>query len=324
MKRRTLILGSAALLASAHSAAAQQVGKVWRIGCLWAPALVPVDQEAFRQGLRELGYVEGQGLSIEWRSAEGRDERLPSLASEMVRLKVDVIVTVGVTAPAAAQKATSEIPIVFTFVADPVAQGLVRTLAQPGANITGLSTFYAELSAKRLELLREAIPSLKAIVIITTPALPANAAAAQETQMAAHKLGLEGRIVAVRDLAEVESGIKAAAKARAGAVVLIPDPFIYTYRAQIAELATKGGLPVLGWQKRVAESGALISYGINPADVLHRAAYFVDKILKGAKPADLPVEQPTKFELVINMKTAKALGLTIPPSLLARADQVIE
>jgi putative ABC transport system substrate-binding protein len=303
---------------------AQQPGKVWRIGVLGAPAPLPANVNAFRQGLRENGYVEGRNLSIEWRSAEGQEQRLPGLAAELLRLNVDVIVTEGPSAALAAKNATAVTPIVFTFVPDPVGSRIITSLARPGGNITGLTNVGLELTAKRLELLKEAIPSLKSVVMLTDPANPTGAATVKEARSAAQKLGLEVSLVEVRHRSELEPALAKIAHKRSLAVVPLPGPFMFTHRMQIVELATSNRLPVLGWVKSVAESGALITYGANNLDILRQAAIFVDKILKGAKPADLPVEQPTKFELVINLKTAKALGLTIPQTLLVRADHVVE
>jgi len=321
MDRRTFLGTLVGGLLAAPLAEAQQVGKVWRIGCLWSPPPVPADMDAFRQELRRLGHLEGRDLLIELRSAEGSLDRLPGLVSELMKLKVDVIVTIGPPAVAAAQKATSDIPIVFTFVFNPVGN-LVRTLARPGGNITGVAALQSELTAKRLEFLKEAIPSLKSVVILTGP-LFVNATA-QETQAAARGLGLEARIVSVRQPGDLEPAITKVAQVRASAIVLAPDTLFYTYQAQIAKTATQAGVPVVGWTNRMVESGVFMSYAASTADVMQRAAYYVDRILKGAKPGDLPVEQPTKYELVINLKTAKALGLTIPQSILSRADQVIE
>ena len=313
------------ILAAPLVAAAQSAGKVWRIGCLWGIASDPPMMEAFRQGLRELGYVEGRNLSIEWRFAEGREGRLAGLANDLVTLNVDVIVTIAPSAALAAQKATSKIPVVFAFVsADPVGLGLVRTLARPGGNVTGLANLADEMTAKRIELLKEAVPSLKSVVFLTSPVNPGYASAAQQGEAAARKVGLEARSIVVRAPGELESAVTTAGQRHAGAVVLMADSFIFTYRSQIIELATIRRLPVVGWQNRLAESGALFSYGPNAADISRRAATYVDRILKGAKPGDLPIEQPTTFELVINLKTAKALGLTIPPAVLTRADRVIE
>ena len=321
MDRRAFISTVAGLLAAPRAVKAQPAGKVWRIGCLWSPPPVPADMDAFRQELRRLGHLEGRDLLIELRSAEGSLDRLPGLVSELMKLKVDVIVTIGPPAFAAAQKATSDIPIVFTFVFDPVGN-LVRTLARPGGNITGVAALQSELTAKRLEFLKEALPSLKSVVILTEPL--SDNATAQETQAAARGLGLEARIVSVRQPGDLEPAIAKVAQVRASAIVLVPDTLFYTYQAQIAKTATQAGVPVVGWTNRMVESGVFMSYAASTADVIQRAAYYVDRILKGAKAGDLPVEQPTKFDLVINLKTAKALGLTIPPSLLQRADQVIE
>ena len=312
------------LLAAPLAAEAQPAKKVWRIGCLWGPTLVRADMEAFREGLRKLGYVEGRDVAIELRFAEGRVDRLPGLAAELVRLKVDVILTVSGAASLAAQKATSDIPIIFTIVPDPVALGLVRTLARPGGNVTGFTALQVALAGKRLELLKEAIPSLKSVALLTDPANPTEAFQLQEAQSAARKLRLGVRIVEVRLPGELQPAVAAVAQDRLSALVIIASPFLFTHRVEITALAIKARLPVLGWQRQLVDDGALISYGPNHRDIFWRAATYVDKILKGAKPGDLPVEEPTKFELVINLKTAKALGLTIPPSVLGRADEVIQ
>ena len=311
------------LISALRAGEAQQTGRIVRIGQLWGPGAAAATEDAFRQGLRERGYVEGRDVVVEWRFAEGKGERLPELAAELLRLKVDVIVTLAPAAVVAAQKATSDTPIVFTMVDDPVAMGLVQTLGRPGGNITGLATLQNELSAKRLEFLTEAVPSVKSVVILTNPALE-SASAAQDALLAARRLRLDGRVVPVRNWGEIESALTKAAQLHAGAIVLMPDPLVFSHRADIAKIAAKHGIPVIGWQILLAQAGAFLSYGANPPDMMRRAAHIVDKILKGAKPANLPVEQPTKFELVINLKTAKALGLTIPQSLLGRADHVIE
>lgn len=305
-------------------AEAQQADQVRRIGFLSMPTPVLANVEAFRQGLREEGYVEGRNLLIEWRSADGKTERLPGLATELVRLKVEVIVTQATEAAPAAKNATASIPIVFTYVSDPVALGLVASLARPGGNITGIASISGDLTGKRIELLKEAIPSLKSVALLTNPANPVSASSMKEAQIAARRLGLDVRLVEVHHPAELEPTLTSIAQERAIAVALVPGGFLVQHRVQIAELATKGRLPVLGWHRTLTESGALISYGVNSVEIARRAASHVAKILKGAKPADLPVEQPTKVELIINMKTARALGLTIPGSLLLRADQVIE
>jgi putative tryptophan/tyrosine transport system substrate-binding protein len=269
----------------------------------------------------------GQNLLIEWRFAEGRNDRLPTFAAELVRLKVEVVVTVSTDAALAAKKATASIPIVFTQVPDPVAQGVVSNLARPGGNLSGFSILAIELTGKRLELLKEAVPSLKSVIILTQRGRPANALTLNEAEIAAPRLGLEARLVEVRDADELESAFTTMARERARGVVLVPSPFLVTHRIQVAELAIKSRLPVLAWTGSGsvwANSGVLVSYGPSTFDILRRAAGHVAKILNGAKPGDLPVEQPTKFELVINLKTAKALGLTIPQSLLLRAVQIIQ
>jgi ABC-type uncharacterized transport system substrate-binding protein len=301
----------------------QQTERVRRIGFLSAAIPGSEVDDALRQGLREHGYVEGQNLLIEWRFAEGRYDRLPGLAAELIRLKVEVVVTLSTEAALAAKKATASIPIVFTQVSDPVATGVVSSLARPGGNLTGFSMLAVDLTGKRLELFKEAVPSLKSVIILARRGSPVNALAWKEAQIAAPKLGLEARLVEVRDAEELEPAFTTMARERAGGVVLVPSSFLVTHRIQIAELAMKRRLPVLGWTM-FAHDDALITYGASTSDVLRRAGGHVAKILSGAKPGDLPVEQPTKLELVIDLKTAKALGLTIPQSVLLRADHVIE
>jgi putative ABC transport system substrate-binding protein len=324
MPRRTFMaIIAGGLLAAPLAAEAQQGGKTRRIGVL-STGLVADGFEALRQGLRENGYVEGQNLLIEWRFSEGQDERLPGLATELVNLKVEVILTVGPPAALADKNATALIPIVFTMISDPVASGLVSGLARPGGNVSGFSVLAVELTGKRLEVFKEAVPSLRSVVLLTERANPDSASILKETQIAGRRLGLETSLIEVRDAADLEPAFTAIARERARGVVLAPGPFLATRGIQIAELATKSRLPVLGWTSILVQSGTLISYGPSTLDILRRAGGHVDKILKGAKPGDLPVEGPTKFELIINLKTAKALSLTIPPSLLQRADQVIE
>jgi ABC-type uncharacterized transport system substrate-binding protein len=323
-RRRALIVTLAlALLAGPLAAGAQQGEKTRRIAFLSAPTPAPANVDTFRQGLREHGYVEGTNLLIEWRSAEGTVERLPGLAAEIVRLKAEVIATEGPAAALAAKNATAQTPIVFTFVSDPVALGLVASPARPGGNITGITNITLELSGKRLELLKEAIPSLKSVVLLADAVEPRSASAVTETQIAARRLGLSVRVIEVRHAAEIEPALSSMANERA-VVLLAPSSFLFTHRRQIAELAAKHRFPMLGWVRPWVESGVLMSYGASNAEILRRAANHVARILNGAKPADLPVEQPTKFELVVNMKTAKALGLTMRPSVLLRADEVIE
>jgi len=306
------------------AAGAQQTEKVRRIGFLSAAIPGSVVQDAFRQGLREHGYIEGRNLLVEWRFAEGRNDRLSGFAAELVGLKVEVVVTLASAAALAAKKATAAIPIVFTQVTDPVGLGVVSSLARPGGNLTGFSILGVELTGKRLELLKEAVPSLKSVVTLTHSANPTSALDVKEAQIAARRLGLEARLVEVRDADELEPAFTTMARERARGVVLVPSSFLVTHGLQITELAIKKRLPVLAWTDTSSLRGALMSYGPSTSDILRRAGGHVAKILNGAKPADLPVEQPTKFELVINLKTAKALGLTIPQTLLLQADQVIE
>ena len=281
--------------------------------------------EAFRQGLRELGYVEGQNLVIEDRYAEGSQERLRDLAAELVRLQVDVMVAEGAAAIRAAQHATRTIPIVMAATADPVGQGFVASLAHPGGNITGLSFLSAELPGKRLEILKETLPQSTRIAVLANPAYPTYAPRLHNLTGAARVLGLHLHVVEVRRVDELDTAFAAMTRAGADAVIVIEDALLLnSQRGQVvADLAAKSRLPVMyGWREWVV-AGCLMSYGPSRPDVLRRAATYVGKILQGAKPAELPVEQATKFELVINLKTAKALGLTIPPSLLFQADEII-
>jgi putative ABC transport system substrate-binding protein len=279
--------------------------------------------EAFRQGLRELGYVEGKNIVIEWRYAEGKLDRLLALVAELVRLKVNVIVTGGPGATRPAKEATVTIPIVMTQDNDPVANGFVVSLARPGGNITGLSTLAPEISGKRLELLKEIVPRLSRVAVIGTSTSQDYAHELKEIKLAAGALGVKLEHVDVLAPKDIEPAFRTAAKAGAEAVLwLVSGRVVGPYQKEITELAVKSRLPVI-FERRHVDAGGLMSYGVNLPDLDRRAAYYVDKILKGAKPADLPVEQPTKFEFVINLKTAKQIGLTIPPNVLARADKVI-
>jgi len=304
----------------------QQAGKIPRVGILWAysPSVVSILGDAFRQGLRGLGYVEGQNILLEERWAEGRFDRLRSLAAELNRLNLDVIVTASTPAVRAAQQATKTIPIVMTLVSDPVEDGLVASLARPGRNVTGLSLMHPELSAKRVALLKEVVPKLSRVAVLWTPSTASYRKVLGETQTAAHALGLQLRAIEVRDPTDFDSAFSAIARERAGALVVLPDAMFRDQQRRILDLAAKSRLPAIYWSRDLVEAGGLMAYGANFPDVFRQAAIFVDKILKGTKPADLPVEQPAKFELVINLKTAKALGLTIPQTLLLRADQVVE
>jgi putative ABC transport system substrate-binding protein len=305
-------------------AEAQPPAKVPRIGFL-APG--PVSErvhyfEAFRQGLRNLGYVEGQNVVIEARSAEGKRDQLPALASELVSLKVDVIVTSTTPAIQAAKQATGTIPLV-TISADPVATGLVASLARPGGNITGLSLVGPEISGKQLELVKETLPKVKRVAFVWDPANRALTLRFKEAEIAARTLGLQIESLEVRTPNELESALESATSKRAGALI-VPPVIAGAYRRQIVDFAAKKRLPAMYEENESVERGGLMSYGANITDQFRRAATYVDKILKGTKPADLPVEQPTKFEFIINLKTAKQIGLTIPPNVLARADRVIK
>jgi putative tryptophan/tyrosine transport system substrate-binding protein len=309
------------------TAATQPAGKMPRVGYLTPfPDSDPVGRrvlEAFRQGLRELGYAEGQNIAIESRSAEGKDERLPALAADLVRSKVDVIVATSGAATRAVQQTIRTIPIVMSQANDPVGSGLVANLARPGGNVTGLTIMSPDLVAKRLELLKELVPKVSRVGLLRNPDNPASAAMLQEAEAAARALGVRLQTLEARNPQEIEVAFAAMLKERAGALLMLTDAIFTTQRRQIAELAAKGRLPSLGPSQYPA-AGGLMAYGPNIFDLERRAASFVDRILKGAKPGDLPVEQPTKFDLVINLRTAKAIGLSIPSSLSQRADQLID
>ena len=325
MERRAfLALATGGLLAAPLAAEAQQAEKVYRIGLVRGSAPPPPEVEAFRQALRALGYIEGQNLILETRWADGKEERLPALVAELIRLHVDLIVSSAPAATRAAKEATTTIPIVMVTVADPLAFGFVRSLAHPGGNITGFVFMHPELSGKRLELLRAAVPGLSRLAVLWNHANPYKAADMREVQAAADVSGVSLHSLPVDDPTELEGAFRAARQARADALVTLEDPFTIAHRERIVELARAYKLPALYGRKVYVDGGGLMSYGPDPIEQYRRAAIYVDRILRGVKPADLPVEQPTKFELVINLKTAKALGLTIPPSLLQRADQVIE
>ena len=317
------------LLAIPLAAEAQQAAKIARIGYLSNNlAGNPPAREAFLQGLRDLGYVEGRNLVIEYRDAEGNAERLPALAAELVALKVDVIVAAtGTPAVLAAKQATKAIPIVFTAAADPVTSGLVASLARPGGNVTGLSNVTPELVGKWLELLTQAVPGVSRVALLWEPgSMPerTDKDILRAADVAARALGVRLQVIDVRGPADFDKAFSDMTKERAGAVTVMGSTMIISERRHLVDLAAKHRLPAVYTWRWFVDAGGLMAYGPDFADMFRRAATYVDKILKGAKPADLPVEQPTKFELVINLKTAKALGLTIPPSLLQRADQVIE
>jgi putative ABC transport system substrate-binding protein len=314
------------LLALCTSAAAQQPTKIHRIGYLNAASLSVTARraEAFQQGLRELGYVEGKNIVIEWRSGEGKEDRLPALAAELVRLRVDIIVTSGPRPTHAAKEATSTIPIVMAQDPDPVGSGFVASLARPEGNITGLSTLAPEISGKRLELLKEIVPRISRVAVLGFSNQPGNAQLVKETELAAGVLALRLQYLDLLGPQDIETAFRAAEKGRAGAILmLVPGPIVGAHRTKVAELAVKNQLPTIYHSPVYVEAGGLMSYGVRFVDLDRRAATYVDKILKGAKPADLPVEQPTKFEFIINLKAAKQIGLTIPPNVLARANRVI-
>jgi putative ABC transport system substrate-binding protein len=319
----TLLLGGAPI-----GADAQPTGKVLRIGYLspFSPAeqLARASFEAFHEGLRELGWVPGQSVSIEYRWAEEKYDRLPALAAELVRLHMDVIVAASLPAAFAAKRATTTIPIVFVGLGDPVSTGLVAGLARPGGNVTGLSGLALELSSKRLELLKEVLPRLSRVALLANPTHPMAASMIRETHTAARTVAVHLQILEVREPGEIAEAFVAMDRERPDALVVLQDPLFGSRRKEILSLVAKRRLPTIYVEAGWVPAGGLMSYAPSMADMHRRAATYVDKILKGAKPGELPVEQPTTFELAINLKTAKALGLTIRPALLLRADQVID
>jgi putative ABC transport system substrate-binding protein len=315
----------ALLLTAVQIVGAQQPTKIPRIGYLsgTSPSTSPARREAFRQGLRELGYVEGKNIVIEWRHAEGKFDRLPALAAELVRLKVDIIVTAGPQTTRPAKQATSTIPIVMAQDPDPVGNGFVASLARPGGNITGLATFAPELSGKQLELLKETVPKLSRVAVFGTSTNPGNAQNLREVELAAKAFGVKLQYLDVLSPNDIETAFRAATKGRVDALLVLPGPVVNLQRAQIAELAVKNRLPAIYPQTEYTEVGGLMYYGANTPDMFRRAATYVDKILKGRTPADLPVEQPMKFEFIISLIAAKKIGLTVPPNVLVRATKVI-
>jgi putative tryptophan/tyrosine transport system substrate-binding protein len=326
MRRRRIIAGLLLSLVAPLAAEAQPAGKVYRIGVLaLGDSPSSPSWEAFRQALRQLGYVEGSNTAIEWRWAEGRLERFPAFAAELVALKPDLIVASTYPGTLAAKNATKTIPIIMVAVADPVRIGLIASLVRPGGNITGPTLLAGtEMVGKHLELLKEVVPNLSRVAVLQNPANPMHVVRLREVEVAGRSLGVQIQILKAQGPEEFDSAFAAMTSARAGALYVVGDPMFNHHRTRLAELAAKRRLPAAYELQDHAEAGGLLAYGPNTPDIYRRAATYVDKILKGAKPGDLPVEQPTKFELVINIKTAKALGLTIPPSLLQRADQVIE
>src|SRR5262245_3074196 len=325
MNRRVFVTGLGAVLAAPLGAGAQQP-RQWRIGVLstgsisdGAPLFAVFDRQ-----LRELGYIEGQNIVFDFRGADGNNERLPGLAAELVRRNADVLVTTGTPAAVAAKQATSRIPIVTAIVADPVGSGLVASLARPGGNVTGIADLDDELTGKRLTLLKEAIPELSRVAVLWKRGNPAHSAALRDAQQVASTLAVK---LVLRDVAtptDLEVAFTEMERDRVGALLFTADSMFAVHRTRLIELASMNRLPTMFWRSDFVAAGGFISYGTIYAEMFRHAAMYVDKILKGTKPMDLPMAQPTKFELAINLKTAKALGLTIPPSLLLRADQVIE
>jgi len=323
-KKIIFLLVAALILVSFQFGEAQQAsGKIPRIGYLAAGLGAATRTETFKQGLRDLGYVEGKNIIIEYRNAEGKIERYSDLVADLVGLKVDVIFTSSTPGALAAKNATKTIPIVFTNVGDPVANGLVASLARPGGNITGLSTLAPELSGKGLELLKETIPKLSRVAVVWNPDNPGKTSSFKETEVAARALRLQLQSLEVRGPNDVEPAFQAAKKDRAGALIVLRDVVVSSQIRRILELALKNQMPAIYGDRGFVDAGGLMSYGPNIDDLFRRAATYIDKILKGTKPADLPIERPSKFELVINLKTAKQIGLTIPPNVLARADKVL-
>jgi putative ABC transport system substrate-binding protein len=326
-RREFIILLASATACPLAAHAQQQAGKVPRIGYLRVTSASdrPPLLDAFRRGLGELGWVEGQNIVIDYRFAEGRVDRLPALAAELVRLEVDVIVSLGTQGVTAARNATETIPIVMIAVRDPVGIGLIASLARPGGNVTGVSGYAGlESVAKQLELLKETVPEIRRVAILSNPTNAYHQLAIREVNVAARSLGLQLQLLEARGPNEFDGAFAAMAKERVGALLVVSDVIFNSHRTRLADLAARSRLPAVYAVRESVEAGGLMSYGPSFLDLYRRSAAYVDKILKGAKPADLPVEQPTKFELVINLRTARALGLMIPPSLLQRADEVID
>jgi putative ABC transport system substrate-binding protein len=327
-QRRKLViaLGAVGFAAPLASLAQQKPAKIPRIGLL--SPFSPVDatpwHKAFQSGLRDLGWVEGRNISIEYRYAEGKSDRLPDLAADLVRLNVDIIVTTITPDALAAKNATKVIPIVMAAAGEPVASGLIESLARPGGNVTGLSQMTVELGGKRLELLKEIVPKLARVAVLWEPRIAISRLAWHEIQLPARQLGIELHSLEILSANDFDKAFEAAVRVRAGALAIMPSPMFTTNLKQIANQAAKSHLPSIYNVGDFAEAGGLVTYGPDRADLFRRAATYVDKILKGAKPADLPVEQPTKFEMAVNMKTAKALGIKFPQSILVQATKIIE
>jgi ABC-type uncharacterized transport system substrate-binding protein len=325
MATRLVATIAALLLATPVIADAQAVGKVPRIGFLAGSTPHPTARtNAFVTALRDYGHVEGQNVAIEWRASGGRTERLPDLVAELLRLRVDVIVAVDNPSISAAQRATKTIPIVMVLATDPVDMGFVVGLPRPGGNITGISQQLAEVQGKALQLLKETIPTVSRVAILWNPAEPGRRPQARAAEEAARGVGLSAQLVGAANAAELDSVFTTMARERPDAVLVQPSQPNLLHRKRIGELAAKYRLPTMGWNLEMVEAGCLMSYGPNTLSLYRRAAYYVDRLLRGARPADLPVEQPTKFELMINAKTAQTIGLIIPPALVQRADQIID
>ena len=325
-RRKFLTLFGGAVLAWPLAVRAQPMAKVWHVGMLetTAATLNATNLDAFKQALRQLGYIEGQNLIVEYRSGDGHIERFPQLAAELVRLNVDIIITRGTPAALAAKKATATIPIVMAAIGEPVETGMVASLARPGGNVTGLSAFVTELTAKRIEIMREVIPQLSRMALIDNMANRSVPAQWDETKRAAFALGIQPQLYDVRKAEDIERAFSSAIAQRVNALSVGNDSVVIANRIQVVQLAAKYRLPAIYATRDFVDAGGLLSYAAHYPDLYRRAAAYVDKIFKGAKPADLPVEQPTKFEIVVNLKAASALGLTVPSTLLARADEVIE
>jgi putative ABC transport system substrate-binding protein len=326
MRRRAFIGLLTGAAAFGHAARGQQAASVRRIGLLspFSPADTSLWNKALLRGLRDAGWIDGKNLIIEYRYAEGRKERLPGLVADLVRQKVDIIVTTVTLDTLTAKNATAEIPIVMVAVGEPVAVGIVKSLARPGGNVTGLSQMTPDLSGKRLELLKEIVPNVSSVALLFDPEDPLSTLDWKEAQLSAKKLRIEVHSMEVRRTSDFDKVLKEAATSRVGAIVVMPAPVLFENLKLIADFATQNLLPSTFHLREFPTLGGLVSYGVDRSDLFRRAATYVDKILKGASPADLPIEQPTKFELVINLRTAKTLGLTIPPNVLGIADEVIE
>jgi putative tryptophan/tyrosine transport system substrate-binding protein len=326
MRRRKFIAGLAGAAAFSLAARAQQAAKIARLGLLspFSPDDTGLWHQALLQGLRDLGWIDGRNIVFEYRYADGKNDRLPELVAELVRLKVDIIVTAVTNDTLVAKNAAGGIPIVMAAAGDPVATGIVESLARPGGNITGLSQMNPDLTGKRLELLKEIAPNISSVAVLLNPDDPISVLGLNEIQSAARRLKFEVHALQVRDTYDLEKALQDVAKAKLDALAIMPNPVFVKNLKTIADFAIQNRIPSMFHLREFTDVGGLVAYGADRADLFRRAATFVDKILKGASPADLPIEQPTKFELAINLKTAKALGLTVPPTLLARADDVIE